>query len=99
MQITKMIADWHMGTTYVVEPNIDELPKVLNGSCQLISTEVAIANADIILLLVDHQQFKAINGEQIRQNGWLTPKEYGVETYFSDGWGWIYRFGSCASYH
>lgn len=67
MQITKMIADWHMGTTYAVEPNIDELPKVLNGSCQLISTEVAIANADIILLLVDHQQFKAINGEQIRQ--------------------------------
>lgn len=67
MQITKIIADWHRGCTYVVEPNIDELPKVLNGPCQLVSTEVAIANADIILLLVDHQQFKAINGEQIPQ--------------------------------
>lgn len=67
MQITKMIADWHIGTTYVVEPNINELPNALKGLCQLISTEVAVANADIILLLVDHKQFKAIQGEQIRQ--------------------------------
>ncbi|MFS1538629.1 MAG: UDP-N-acetyl-D-mannosamine dehydrogenase [Candidatus Phlomobacter fragariae] len=67
MQITKIIAKWHTGTTYVIEPNIDELPKVLDGLGQLVSTEVAIANADIILLLVDHKQFKVINGEQIRQ--------------------------------
>lgn len=67
MQITKMIADWHTGTTYVVEPNINELPNALEGLCQLVSTEVAVANADIILLLVDHKQFKAIKGEQIRQ--------------------------------
>ncbi|RXK34009.1 UDP-N-acetyl-D-mannosamine dehydrogenase [Arsenophonus endosymbiont of Bemisia tabaci Asia II 3] len=67
MQITKMIVDWHTGTTYVVEPNINELPNVLKDLCQLVSTEVAVANADIILLLVDHKQFKAIKGEQIRQ--------------------------------
>ncbi|CAA2929280.1 UDP-N-acetyl-D-glucosamine 6-dehydrogenase [Arsenophonus endosymbiont of Bemisia tabaci Q2] len=67
MQITKMIANWHTGITYVVEPNINKLPNVLKGLCQLVSTEVAVANADIILLLVDHKKFKAIKGEQIRQ--------------------------------
>ncbi|MFP3019093.1 MAG: UDP-N-acetyl-D-mannosamine dehydrogenase [Arsenophonus sp.] len=67
MKITKMITDWDTKNTYVIEPNIDELPKALDGLCQLVSTEFGIANADIILLLVDHKQFKEINGNQIRQ--------------------------------
>ncbi|MGP1957918.1 MAG: UDP-N-acetyl-D-mannosamine dehydrogenase [Arsenophonus sp.] len=67
IQIIKMISDWHIDTTYVIEPNINKLPKSLNGLCKLVSSEVAIANADIILLLVYHKEFKLINRKQIQQ--------------------------------
>ncbi|MFP3014191.1 MAG: UDP-N-acetyl-D-mannosamine dehydrogenase [Arsenophonus sp.] len=70
MQITKMITYFDVNIVYVVEPNINKLPKALDCLCQLVSIEVAIDNADIILLLVDHKQFKEINAEQIKQK-WI----------------------------
>ncbi len=62
-----MIADWHSGETQVVEPNIHELPKKLAGHCTLTSVEEALATADVLVLLVDHNEFKAIQGEAVRQ--------------------------------
>ncbi|EKT61636.1 UDP-N-acetyl-D-mannosamine dehydrogenase [Providencia sneebia] len=67
MHITKMIAEWNTGKTYAVEPHIHELPTALKGIAQLASIEDAVNDADIILMLVDHNQFKAIEGSWIHQ--------------------------------
>ncbi|RZU61273.1 UDP-N-acetyl-D-mannosamine dehydrogenase [Zhihengliuella halotolerans] len=47
----------------VVEPHIDEMPKQLSGlaNAELVATGDAIEEADIVLLLVDHAQFKTID--------------------------------------
>lgn len=70
MNITKQVADWHSGTTFAVEPNIHELPTKLKGITELVSTEQALKDADIVLMLVDHQQFKAIPGSKVTQK-WI----------------------------
>ena len=47
----------------VAEPNVKELPKRLKGfeNAELMNYEEAIAGADVILLLVDHKEFKALD--------------------------------------
>ncbi|EOG1985284.1 TPA: UDP-N-acetyl-D-mannosamine dehydrogenase [Proteus mirabilis] len=70
MNITQQVANWHSGKTFAVEPNIHELPTKLKGITELVSTEQALKEADIVLMLVDHQQFKAIPGNQVTQK-WI----------------------------
>jgi len=50
-----------------VEPHIDELPQSLAGApnVALAQTDEAIAAADVVVLLVDHDVFKAIPAEQL----------------------------------
>lgn len=45
---------------FVAEPNVQELPKRLKGfdNAELKNYEEAIADADVVLLLVDHTEFK-----------------------------------------
>ncbi|ASJ18358.1 UDP-N-acetyl-D-mannosamine dehydrogenase [Corynebacterium stationis] len=49
-------------TFHAVEPNISELPKRLKGfdNVTLTALDEAIAKADVVLLLVDHKEFKAL---------------------------------------
>ncbi|MEL4204729.1 UDP-N-acetyl-D-mannosamine dehydrogenase [Plesiomonas shigelloides] len=68
MEITQLIADWHAGQVLAVEPNVHELPQKLHGKVELVSTEQALAQADVLVLLVDHQQFKAISPAQVTQS-------------------------------
>ncbi|MGW1369065.1 UDP-N-acetyl-D-mannosamine dehydrogenase [Providencia hangzhouensis] len=67
MHITKMVANWNPGKTYAVEPHIDELPTSLKGISELVSIEKAVNEADVILMLVDHNMFKGIQGSAIPQ--------------------------------
>ena len=48
---------------FVAEPNVQELPKRLKGfdNAELKNYEEAIADADVVLLLVDHKEFKEAN--------------------------------------
>lgn len=55
--IVRKLADRHPGRLLIVEPNIDALPGGL-GAGELVSTSQA-AEADIQVMLVDHQQFRA----------------------------------------
>ena len=55
--ITQKITNMHIGSVFVVEPNIESKPKILVNA-ELTSFEKAIASADIHVLLVDHKQFK-----------------------------------------
>ena len=67
MEIAALIADWHSGETLVVEPNIHALPKKLEGKCRLASLESALQEADVLVMLVDHREFKAIDGAAVTQ--------------------------------
>lgn len=67
MEIAELIGRWHGGETLVVEPNIQQLPKKLEGLCSLVSVEQALKTADVVVMLVDHDEFKAISADQIQQ--------------------------------
>lgn len=67
--IARDLAAEYPDCVVAVEPNITELPKVFDGTgLRLVSTEEAL-KADIVLLLVDHKEFRSISpdfsGKQI----------------------------------
>lgn len=70
VQVTRMIADWHQGTTLVVEPNVQSLPAALQASVTLIGLEDALQQADVLVMLVDHRAFKAIEPAAVTQQ-WI----------------------------
>lgn len=57
------------GTVLVVEPNIEELPKDLAArpNVELAELDAALERADIVLLLVDHDQFKQVPSEALQE--------------------------------
>ncbi|MHA6313396.1 UDP-N-acetyl-D-mannosamine dehydrogenase [Pantoea sp. S-LA4] len=67
MGVARLIADWHSGTSWVVEPHIDQIPEVLNDRATLVSSEQALAQADILVMLVDHRAFRAVDAAAVRQ--------------------------------
>lgn len=67
MEIAGDIAKWHSGQTLVVEPNIHQLPAVLSRHASLVNTADALAQADVLVLLVDHNEFKAVESSRITQ--------------------------------
>ncbi|MGE9553255.1 UDP-N-acetyl-D-mannosamine dehydrogenase [Erwinia amylovora] len=66
MEVAGMIADWHQGITLVVEPNIHQVPKVLAGKADLVSLEAALQQADVLVMLVDHAPFKAMDHDYVK---------------------------------
>jgi len=65
VEICRTLAAEHQGTVLAVEPNVHELPPKLNQSLQLTDVNTALQTADVIVLLVDHKQFKAIPKERL----------------------------------
>ncbi len=70
MQLAGMIADWHQGETLLVEPNIRQLPKGLSDRARLVDMESALEHADVLVMLVDHAQFKAVDAASLKSR-WL----------------------------
>lgn len=68
VNITDMIAQWNAGVTLVVEPNITALPPRLTGLATLVDVQSALRAADVLVMLVDHRQFRAIETETIKQD-------------------------------
>lgn len=60
LAITQLIAATHPGPVLAVEPNIEKLSGKLAGKLNLSSIETAQAEADVIVLLVDHRNFKEL---------------------------------------
>ncbi|MWV15949.1 UDP-N-acetyl-D-mannosamine dehydrogenase [Pseudomonas sp. L-22-4S-12] len=58
--IAQQVVATHPGPVLAVEPNIDELPSKLAGKLGLSSIETALAEANVVVLLVDHKDFKEI---------------------------------------
>lgn len=66
VEIVKELSRIFENTIYVAEPFIDELPKNLQGlNVRLVKVEEAIEKTDVVVLLVDHDYFKAINWAEI----------------------------------
>ena len=59
MAITQTIANIHVGSVVAVEPNIVQLPD--DEKFELVDTDQALEIADIVLVLVDHTEFKRIS--------------------------------------
>ncbi|MDQ1212803.1 UDP-N-acetyl-D-mannosamine dehydrogenase [Pantoea anthophila] len=68
--VAQKIAEWHCGTTWVVEPHIAQIADALAGKAELVSGEQALAQADILVMLVDHRAFRAIDAAQVQQQ-WI----------------------------
>ncbi|MFJ6453421.1 UDP-N-acetyl-D-mannosamine dehydrogenase [Paenarthrobacter sp. NPDC091669] len=61
--ITASLADaLASANVMVVEPHVEELPKALAGRANVVltATQDAIAQADVVVVLVDHDEFKSI---------------------------------------
>lgn len=60
LYIVQTLAEKQLGKLLIVEPYIEVLPKKLQGlqpEVELVPMDVALEQADIVLLLVDHQAF------------------------------------------
>lgn len=62
LDIAKQLTKDNIGEVLVCEPNVNEL-KDLN----LVSLDQALSKADIIVVLVDHKQFKKLSREQFNE--------------------------------
>ena len=61
LAITQQIVATHPGPVLAVEPNIEVLPGKLAGRLVISSIELALTKADVLVLLVDHKEFKAVS--------------------------------------
>jgi UDP-N-acetyl-D-mannosaminuronic acid dehydrogenase len=66
IDIVCQLADERVADIVVVEPNVSALPEALRGKVELTSLASAIEAADIVLLLVDHREFKNINRRRLQ---------------------------------
>jgi len=68
LDIVERLAADQVGELLVVEPNLKQLPESLTGRAKVRLTELrdALARADIVVLLVDHRQFKRIDPEILK---------------------------------
>lgn len=66
-QIAEALVKKSLGTILIVEPNVQSLPSSLLGD-RVVHTPLnkAIAEADVIVLLVDHSDFKSVKRSALR---------------------------------
>jgi UDP-N-acetyl-D-mannosaminuronic acid dehydrogenase len=67
MEVVQLLAERKAGQVLVAEPHIEHLPPSLAkfDSIELVSAEEAVRRANIIVMLVSHQVFYAINRTQL----------------------------------
>lgn len=61
LEITTKIAFKHPGHVVVVEPNISKVPSDLAKNVEAYTIDMALAEADILVFLVEHKEFKKID--------------------------------------
>ncbi|WP_175818751.1 MULTISPECIES: UDP-N-acetyl-D-mannosamine dehydrogenase [unclassified Burkholderia] len=61
MEIVEALAENADATLLVVEPNVDALPASLDAKARLCDLHTALAEADVIVILVDHAPFRRMD--------------------------------------
>ncbi|WP_193331331.1 UDP-N-acetyl-D-mannosamine dehydrogenase, partial [Pseudoalteromonas ulvae] len=65
LQIVQELAGSNIGEILAVEPNIQALPaKMQDSNVELVTLDTALEKANVIVVLVDHKQFKAADKSQ-----------------------------------
>ena len=72
--IARRIAHTHPGTVIAVEPNISELPASWDSRLVLKTIDEALEQADVIVILVDHKEFKAVASDRFAQKLYVDSK-------------------------
>ena len=67
LEIVQNLASWHTGELLAVEPYIVERPSQLALNVKMCDFSTALQKADILVLLVDHKEFRNYPSEKIRQ--------------------------------
>ena len=65
VEITEQLAARYPQQLLVVEPHIKALPASLNGRARKCSLAEALAAADILVMLVDHNEFRKVSGADL----------------------------------
>ncbi|WP_263260780.1 UDP-N-acetyl-D-mannosamine dehydrogenase [Pseudomonas sp. RIT-PI-S] len=66
MHIATSLATNYPGKLYFVEPYIEKLPASLGAAAKLCDFDMALDQADIIVLLVDHTAFKNVSESRLK---------------------------------
>lgn len=67
LNITEEISTFHTGRVVVFEPNIKTLPFSLAGKVHLVDKCNDVYTPDILVILVDHKEFKLMSAESIKE--------------------------------
>ncbi|MCI1047003.1 UDP-N-acetyl-D-mannosamine dehydrogenase [Caballeronia zhejiangensis] len=67
IDIVEELASLNMGRLLVVEPNIDTLPTKLAEHVELCGTSEALTRADVVVLLVDHREFRSVDLRKLQE--------------------------------
>ncbi|MBQ9183254.1 MAG: UDP-N-acetyl-D-mannosamine dehydrogenase [Neisseriaceae bacterium] len=60
LKITAQLADKYPNQVWAVEPNVTALPqKLLDKNIELVALDIALQQADVLVLLVEHKEFKS----------------------------------------
>lgn len=77
LEIAKAVAErFPEKTILAVEPNVDKLPAVLSdfANVRIASLDEALENADVLALLVDHDEFKKVPAAKLKAKGVVDTK-------------------------
>ncbi|MBP3221671.1 MAG: UDP-N-acetyl-D-mannosamine dehydrogenase [Neisseriaceae bacterium] len=60
LKITAQLADKYPNQVWAVEPNVTALPqKLIDKNIELVALDIALQQADVLVLLVEHKEFKS----------------------------------------
>ncbi len=71
MKVVTQLVGTTLKSLLVIEPNISSLPPELLGKVELVDINRALSEADILVLLVDHQEFKYIDSELLQDKTFI----------------------------
>ncbi|MDB4525170.1 UDP-N-acetyl-D-mannosamine dehydrogenase [bacterium] len=66
LYITNAICEIPEAELVVADPYVYELPKTLQGKCELLAEKEAVKSADIVVLLVNHREFLSIKPQDLK---------------------------------
>lgn len=75
LEITRELANQYKGQVMAVEPNIEISEAAQNNwNFELVSAEEAINKADVLVLLVDHREFKELQADNLQDKAIVDTK-------------------------
>ena len=84
LEIVEELSKTGKADVILVEPHIDNLPKSLEGIARKMDLDKALELADIVLLLVEHNQFANITTTQLKGKQLIDTKGFLLKTQFAN---------------